>query len=196
MAQIVIKTPEFRMSYPKVFKSELNKLNNTNEFSVIALFRKDDPLTEMKAAAHKACEDKWGMDPKKWPAKLKSPFRDQKEKAKEIEGKIIMPDGHEEGAKFLTLKTRDENGNKPEVYGMDGLRTHDTAVIYAGCWGTAVVNVKAYEKAGNFGVNFYLIGIQKTKEGEPLAGKINPESYFAPVAGATASGGGASSMFD
>lgn len=193
---IVIKTPEFRASYPKVFKSELNKLNNSNEFSVIALFAPGANLSELQAAATQACEEKWGKDQSKWPKNLKNPFRDQKEKGKDIEGKFVLPDGHTAGAKFLTIKTKDSNGNKPEVYDMDGKRTFDESKIYAGVWCKVVCTVKAYEKAGNCGVNFYLVGIQKVKDDTPLAGKVSPESFFTPVEGAEqAQASGAGGLF-
>lgn len=190
------RTPEFRASYPKVFAPELNKLNNTEEYSVVALFPKGQDLSELKKMGTAAIEEKWGKDPSKWPKNLRSPFRKQEEKGKDVDGKFVLPDGHEEGAIFMTFKTAAKNGNKPEIYDMDGKRTHDTSKIYAGCWCWAVVNARAYEKAGNCGVNFYLVGLQKRKDGPPLAGKVNPEQFFEPVAGSASASSGAGGLFD
>jgi len=60
-----VMTPEFRMSFPKLFKAEKNDLNGKMEFSVTALFPKGADLSKLKAAAHAACVKKWGADPKK-----------------------------------------------------------------------------------------------------------------------------------
>lgn len=70
-----VKTPEFRVSYPKVFKPELNTLNGKQEYSVVALFPIGANLTALKKAAQAAVEKEWGTDPTKWPKGLKLPLK-------------------------------------------------------------------------------------------------------------------------
>lgn len=194
---MTLLTPRFRVSYPKVWKPELNDLNGKMEYSVVALFPKDADLSELKDAAVAALEKKYGTDKSKWPPNLRSPFRDQAEKAKNVDGKMVMPAGYEAGATFMTLKSEqkpdvvDENVNYiSPVHGNEN-------EFYAGCWAQASVNPYVYDKKGNKGVNFGLRNIQKVGNDDPLGGRTRPEDDFKPVAGAsTGTKGPATGIFD
>lgn len=175
-------TPEFRASYPKVFKPELNELNKKMEYSVIALFKKGEDLSALKKAAEEVLVENLGADKTKWPKKLKNPFRDQEEKEKDG----VMPVGHEKGAIFLTLKSQ----QKPGVVDANVQPIIDEAEFYAGCYARATVRAGFYDKAGNVGVAFYLQNVQKVKDGEPLSGRAQATSEFAPVEGASTGGTG------
>lgn len=172
-----ILTPKFRVSYPKVFKPEVNKLSGKTEYSVVALFDKDADLKVLKEAAKKAIEEKWGKDPAKHPKNLKSPFRDQAEKAKDVEGKRVLPAGHTEGAIFMNLKTT----KRPGVVDEHVQSIIDESMFYAGCYARASVSCYAYDQAGNRGVSFGLTNIQKVADGEPFSGRPTAEAEFAPV---------------
>lgn len=186
------KTPKFRVSYPSVFKAKLNKLSGKEEFSVVALFAKDADLTELKKAAEAAVVAEWGADPKKWPAKLKTPFRDQAEKMKDG----VMPAGHEAGAIFLTLRSKNRPGvvvsGKNKVTGAPELvPIEEEKDFYAGCYAIASVSVYAYDQAGNRGVSFGLVNLMKVADGDTLsASAAKPSEEFTPIpdieAGATA----------
>lgn len=173
-----VNTPKFRVSYPKVFKAERNKLSGQDEYSVVALFPKGADLTVLKAAAQAAIEKKWGPDKSKWPTNLKSPFRDQAEKAKLDNGKKTLPAGHEEGAIFMNLKSK----KKPAVVDRNVQDILVESDFYGGCWAVASVNAYAYDQAGNRGVSFGLGNIQKVGEGDSFAGRTTPEQDFAPIA--------------
>jgi hypothetical protein len=173
-----INTPKFRVSYPNVFKAKKNDLNGKDEFSVVALFKKGEDLTALKTAAQKAIVDKWGPDKAKWPTNLRSPFRDQGERAKEVDGKRVLPAGHEEGAIFLNLKS----AQRPGVVDQNVQDILDESQFYAGCYARASVNAYAYDQKGNRGVSFGLGNIQKVAEGEPLGNRAKPEQDFAPIA--------------
>lgn len=186
-----VVTPEFRVSFPNVFKSQTNKLSGKEEFSVVALFKKGADLSALKAAALEATEAKWGSDKTKWPKPLRSPFRDQGEKKKEIEGREVLPAGHEEGAIFLNLKS----SQKPGVVDQNVQPILDDKDFYSGCYARASIRAYAYDQAGNRGVSFGLINVQKMKDGDPLGGRSAPEADFAPIAGAE-SGKTAVGLFD
>lgn len=177
-----ITTPEFRVSFPKVFKPELNKLNNKQEFSVVALFPKNADLSALKKAAQEALIEEFGPDKSKWPKNLRSPFRDQGEKVKTDEqtGKEILPPAHEKGAVFMNLKTT----QRPGVVDQNVQPILDETQFYAGCYARAQVRVYTYNQAGNAGVNFGLEHLQKTRDGEPLGGRMRAEDAFSPVEGA------------
>lgn len=169
-----VTTPPFRVSYPNLFQPKKNELNGKDEYSVVALFPKDADLSKLKAAAQDAIVKKWGPDKAKWPQNLRTPFRDQGERAKD--GKL--PGGYEAGAIYLNLKS----SMRPGIVGPDVQPIMDQTEIYAGCWARALVNVYAYDQKGNRGVSFSLQHIQKLKDGDPLGGRMRVEDAFTPVA--------------
>jgi len=173
MANIV--TPKFRVSYPKVFKAEINKLSGKSEYGVVALFDKGADLSALREAIKAAIVEKWGPDASKHPKNLRNPLRDQADKAKDG----IMPDGHVEGAYFLNLKST----QKPGVVDENVQPILDESQFYAGCYARASVSVYAYDQAGNRGVGIGLTNIQKVADGDPFSGRPKPEDSFKPVAG-------------
>jgi hypothetical protein len=173
-----VNTPAFRVGYPNVFKPKKNELNGQNEFSVVALFKKGENLDKLKAVAQEAIVAKWGKDKNQWPTNLRSPFRDQADRAKTIEGKRVLPQGYEDGAIYLNLKSRQApgvvNGNLDAII--------EESEFYAGCFAIASVNAYAYDNKGNRGVSFGLINLQKVKEGDPLGNRTRPTDDFVAVA--------------
>ena len=168
-----VMTPEFRVSYPKVFKAERNEMSGKDEYSVVALFKKGQDITVLKKALEECLTEKFGDDKAKWPKNLKNPFRDQADREKDG----VMPAGYEKGALFITLKST----NKPGVVDASVSLIIDEKDFYAGCFARATVRVGYYDKAGNKGVAFYLQNIQKLRDGEPLSGRASAETEFAPV---------------
>lgn len=169
-----VLTPKFRVSFPNVFKAKVNNLSGEEEFSLVALFPKDADLTFLKAAAKEAIVEKWGADKSKWPKLLRNPLRDQADKMKEG----VLPAGHEEGAMFLNLKTK----QRPGIVNENMEDIIDSSEFYPGCYARASVNAYAYDQKGNRGVAFGLSNIQKMGDGESLGGRSTPEQDFAPVA--------------
>jgi hypothetical protein len=180
-----VLTPKFRVSYPNVLKAKRNELNGKDEYGLVALFPKGCDLTVLKKAAQEAIVAKWGSDNKKWPANLRTPFRDQAEKSKsdEASGKKTLPAGHEEGAIFINLKST----NKPGVVNERNEDIINETDFYAGCWAHATVRAYAYDNKGNRGVSFGLQNIQKVKDGDTLGSRTKAQDDFAPIEGATTS---------
>lgn len=188
-----IMTPQFRVSYPNVFKPKRNELNGKDEYSLVALFPKGADLSGLKKAAQEAIAEKWGPDQKKWPKNLRTPFRNQSEKATvdEATGRTVYPAGMEDGGIFMNLKSNQKPGLVNE-------RVEDIiseTEFYAGCWARATVRAYAYDNKGNCGVSFGLQNIQKMKDGEPLGSRTKPQDDFAPIEGAGEVGKDASSLF-
>lgn len=172
-----VMTPVFRASYPNLFKAKKNELNGKDEYSVVALFKKGEDLSVLMKAAEEALIEKWGADKTKWPQKLKSPFRDQAERGKIVDGKTVLPAGYEAGAIFLTLKST----QRPGVVDQSVQAILDPSAFYAGCFARATVRAATYDQAGNRGVSFYLQNVQLVKAGDPLSGRPQAETEFAPV---------------
>jgi len=172
-----VMTPKFRVSYPKVFKAEVNDLSGKMEFSIVALFKKGEDLANLKKAAEELLVEKLGADKTKWPKGLKSPFRDQADKEKDGN----LPPGHDAGAIFMNLKSQ----QKPGVVDQDVQAIIDESEFYAGCYAQATVRPYYYDQKGNKGVAFGLQNIQKLSDGEPLGGgRVSASNEFAPVANA------------
>lgn len=186
MTDTQVLTPEFRVSYPKVFKAERNDLNGKDEFSLVALFPKGADLSKLKAAAKSACEKKWGTDPKKWPKNLRDPFRKQDDREKEDDdGNAYLPDGYERGAFYLNLKSQ----KRPGLVDAKVQDIIDESDFYGGCYARAQINAFAYEQKGNAGVSFGLNHVQKLRDGDSFGSAVrNASDVFEAVAGE--SGGG------
>ncbi len=174
-----VVTPEFRVAFPNVFRAKRNDLSGKDEYSVVALFKKGENLDALKKAAAAALEKKFGTDKKKWPKNLKTPFRDQADRAKEDEstGKTTLPKGYEEGAVYLNLRTNQQPGllnrNKEEIL--------DQSEFYGGCYAMASINAYAYNQKGNAGVAFGLMHVLKTKDGEPFGVRSKATDDFEAV---------------
>lgn len=205
MSDVVAKviTPEFRVSYPNVFQASKNELNGNMEYSMVAIFPKDADLSALRKAAKEASAKRWGPDESKWPENIRSPFRKCKERWKIENGKQVIPPGYEDGeAVFITMKAYEDN--KPGIVDQNVQDIIEPRMFYAGCYARASVKAKAYPSpkatgpaTANKGIRIELVNVQKTREGEPLAGNSRPTDDFQPVEGAGASGGqGAKGVFD
>jgi hypothetical protein len=172
-------TPEFRVSYPNVFEARLNDQNNKMEYTLVALFKSGEKLDSLKNLVREEATKLWGADSKKWPKKMKSPFRDQAEREKELDdGTMVMPEGYSKGAIFINLKSRQQPGL------IDAKRQPilDPAEFYAGCYARASVTAFAYDVKGNQGVAIWMTNLQKTRDGEPLSGRPKAEDEFSAIA--------------
>jgi len=182
-------TPKFRVSFPYVFKPQVNKLSNKEEYTVMALFPKGTDLSALKTAASEALKEKWGSDQNKWPANLRSPFRDQKE----LKNDGVMPPGTEEGAIFMRFKSK----QKPGVVDANVQPILDPKEFYAGCWAICDFSCYAYDQAGNRGVAFGLNNIQKVADDKPIGTSVSkPEDVFAPITSSNNTSDGATSLFE
>lgn len=175
-------TPKFRVSFPNVFEAKRNELSGKDEFSLVALFEegaeKTPEFKKLIAAVEEAKANKWGADKNKWPKNLRSPFRNQGEKAKEgDDGEMFLPPGHVDGAVFLNLKSQ----QRPQVVDQSMNEIIDKNEFYPGCWARASVSVYAYDQAGNKGVSLGLKNIQKVADGEPFGGRTRATDDFSPV---------------
>lgn len=185
-----VVTPKFRVSFPNIFKARLNKLNGKEEFGCVALFAKGENLKALEAEVLRAIKEKWGTNavvnktpqgtyaltvPGKGSHAFRMPFRDQGERDKgEGQG---LPQGYEEGAKFINLKSN----QKPGLVDQKNQEIMQETDFYAGCYAKAAVNAYGYDQQGNKGVAFGLQAIQKVADGEPLGNRVRPQDAFQPI---------------
>ena len=160
-----VMTPEFRVSFPAVFKPKRQKGDATSEpkYGLTMLFPKGADLSKLKRAAEEAVKEKWGDKP---PKNLRSPFRDQGEKEYE---------GYEEGAVFVSASSK----QKPGLVDRQRQDIIDETEFYPGCYARATLRAFAYDNNGNKGVAFGLNNVQKLRDGDPLGGRTRAQDDFA-----------------
>lgn len=175
-----VMTPEFRVSFPNVFKPRKANESAEPKYSISMLFRIGADIAKLKAAAQVAAREKWGD---KLPKNLKLPFLDQGD---------FDYEGYEQGATLI----RANSNHKPGLVDSNVQTIIDESEFYPGCYARATVRAFGYDVAGNRGISFGLQNVQKLREGEPLGGHTKPEDEFAPVADANIGKNSADSLFD
>lgn len=58
----------------------------------------------------------------------------------------------------------------------------DPTLVYSGMWGNVNVSFFPYNSNGKKGIGCGLNGVQKTRDGEPLSGRVTAQEAFQPVA--------------
>lgn len=164
-----IMTPEFRVSFPNIFKpGKVLQAGAEPKYGLTMLFPKGADLAKLRKAAEEAAVEKWGAG--KVPKGLRSPFRDQSEKEFE---------GYEAGAVFINATSK----QRPGLVDAQVQEIIEERDFYPGCYARATVRAFAYDQAGNKGVAFGLQNVQKTRDGDPLGGRTRPSDDFEPVGG-------------
>lgn len=178
-----ILTPEFRVSYPHIFKAQaMPGTNNPPKYSITMLFPKDTDLTSLKAAMTNAKVARFGADSSKWP-KVKSAVSDGDGEA----GRSKKTNDPLEGyAGHWVVKASTNEDQKPGLVDESVKAIIEPAKFYAGCYARAYIFAYVWEfpkGSGKFGMGFILDHVQKLRDGKSFAGKKPAEQVFDPVAG-------------
>lgn len=154
-----VRTPEFRVSFPKLFKAE-SYGDQDPKFEITMLFDKKTNLDVLHEAVRQASIEKWGENEKKWP-KRHLPFRKGEEKS-DLEG---YP-----GSIFVIAKSQEKY--PPVVMLRDKTRlTKESKDFSAGDYAEAVIKAYAYENEFKTGVSFDLRAVRKLRDGEAFGGR-------------------------
>jgi len=161
-------TPKFRASYPKIFKPEAFGAQ-APKYSIVMLFPKSADLTALKGAIKAAMIEKFGADPKKWPAGWLNPIKDGDEKADQA--------GY---AGNWVVNASSNEKYRPGVVDRDGKSpiTEEDQSFYAGCYARAQVFASGYDYLGKKGVTLRLQNVQKLADGERFSGRKGPSDVF------------------
>lgn len=160
-----VVTPQFRVSFPHVFKPHAFDDKQKAKYSIVMLFDKTHNISALKQAADAAAVEKWGADKTKWPKNLRSPFRDGNEKS-DLAGYA--------GTIFVSASTE----RKPGLINRDKVAIELEEDFYGGCYARAEIVAFAYDNMGNKGVSFALNNIQKIKDGDAFSGRKAAEVVF------------------
>lgn len=163
-----LRTCPARLSYPNIWEKAAGEDGFQAKFGATLLFPVGADLTLLKEAAKHTAVEKFGA--KAGSMSLKSPFRDQGEKADKL--------GYTKGGVFF----RANSDIQPGVLGPDGRPLAKQSDLYAGCWVVATVRPFAYDAKGNKGISFGLQNIAKIADDESFGGTpANPNDEFGDV---------------
>lgn len=166
-------TPQFRVSYPYMFRPQKPmEAGKEPSYSITMLFKKGEDLSALKKDVVACIVEKFGPDQNAWP-KMKLPFRDQGDKQSE---------GYEKGAVFITATSK----KKPGLLDANAQPILNESEFYAGCFAHATVRAFYYDKGVNKGVAFGLQNVQKVSDGPPLSSRPPAEEEFKPIGGGEA----------
>lgn len=158
-------TPEFRVSFPSVFKPVVDDQGN-EVYSVTMLWLKNQDMTWLKKLIDEAVAAKWPNLATR-PKNLTLPLRDGEEKS-HLDGYM--------GHWFATARKRKL---APNVVDSQRQPILSEGEFYAGCFAVASIDVYAYDNPKKKGVSIGLYNIMKTRDGEPFAASNRPaESDF------------------
>ncbi len=161
-ASPLIKTPEFRLSYPHIFKPTSFE-GQDPKYTVTMLFPKTTDISALKEAAQAAVIKSW-PDEAKRPQNLRHPFRDGDAEKPGVEGYI--------GAIFVKASS----SRRFPVFDRNNQPIQDESLIFAGCYCRAVLSVYTYNKMGNVGVGFGINGLQYVRTGDAFDGSPSEET--------------------
>lgn len=215
-----LRTLEFRVSYPHVFKARAAKAGDIEKFSISMVFRvAENPdasaripgeaivsIDALKALVRAAIVKKFGEDQSKWPTKVaidpttNAPMLDANGQPKKILAlRLPYQNGNLKGFDAGTVVASASSKEKPGLVDQARKDIVNPNDFYAGCYARATVDAYYYDNKGNQGIALGLKNIQKVRDGEPLGNRRKPTDDFdaiAPAPGPTAvSGTSAASDF-
>lgn len=162
--KIVLKN--VRVSYLNVFKPRAMQEGQEPKFSAQIIMDKNHPqLKEFNAAVLEVAKEKFSklIVGNKIPSKLKTPLRDGDEEYTAAEDLAVY------GGKYFFNAN---NTRRPVT--IDRLKNQiaeEDNVLYSGCYCNVIVELFAYDTAGNKGVAASLGGVQFIRDGEALGGR-------------------------
>lgn len=164
-------TPEFRVSFPHVFKPSAMK-GAKPKYSIVMLFNKKQDLTPIKDAIRNAKIAAFGSNQKDWPKDLMSPVTD---------GDSVKLSKHEGYKGHWAIKASSMEENRPGVVNEEVEEIVNPADFYPGCFARAQVFARVWEFGGKQGIHFILDHVQKTKDGKSLTSRKSASEVFNPI---------------
>ncbi len=173
-----MKTPKGRLAFTQNVFQKGGMEGAEPKYRCTIIFEPGSDLTELKQLAGKAAFEKWGD---KKPSNFRSPFRTGPSRRRD-DG--TYPDGFREDTIDITATSTRRpvvlDANREEI-------TESSDELYGGCYGKLIVTAFAYDKGGNKGVSFGLLGVQKLEDGAAFGGTRAQVTDFdgpaAPAAG-------------
>jgi hypothetical protein len=168
-----VTTGEVRISYEHLLKPYANQPGQEEKYSVTLLIPKSDIATKQRvdaaiqAAIAEGVTNRWnGARPPQPPTPM-------------YDGDGLRPSGEAFGPEchghwVMTASSKQQ----PEVVDMAGNPVFNASEIYSGMFARIFLNFFAYNAAGKKGIGCGLGPVQKTRDGEPLGGRVSAADAF------------------
>lgn len=174
-----VTTNEVRISYEHLLQAYANQPGADPKFSATLLIPKTDIATKQRidaaiqAAAQEGMASRWGGIR---PPQLPTPVWD---------GDGVRQNGEAFGPEckghwVMTASSK----QRPEIVDHNLNPVIDATEIYSGMFAKVNVNFFAYFSNGKKGIGCGLGPVQKTRDGEPLGGRVSAAEAFGGAAGA------------
>jgi len=169
----MVTTGEVRISYEHLMKPYANQPGAEEKYSATLLIPKSDVATKQRidaaiqAAVQEGINSKWnGVR----PPQVAIPIYD---------GDGVRPNGEPFGPEckghwVMTASSK----LRPEVVDLNLNPIIDATEVYSGMYARVNINFFPYNSAGKRGVGCGLGPVQKTRDGEPLGGRISAADAF------------------
>lgn len=176
MNNTTVVTGEARLSYVHLLKPYAHKPGQEEKYQVTVLIPKTDTDTlarlnaAIEATKERGVAEKWGGV---MPPIVATPLYDG-DGVRPSDG---MPFGEEcKGCWVFTASAKADY--PPEVVDMNSNPIIQASEVYSGMYGRVVVNMYPYNHSGKKGIGFGLGPVQKTRDGEALAGGMTASQAF------------------
>lgn len=181
-----LTTPEFRVSYPHVFKPNRVKPDDDAKYSITMLFPKGIKLIglapakveggprekrSIKEVITNAKIAKFGPE-EDWPENIEEPVTDGDDP------KYANKEGYK-GHWVMKATTNEEY--PPGVYGPDLKPLTEANQLQPGCYAYAFIYAHVWEYMNKQGVRFILDHVQKSRDGKSFGNRKSVEQVFSPI---------------
>jgi hypothetical protein len=156
-------TPEFRVSFPKLFEPDDN-----GKYGLSMIFDNDVNFSVLEIAVETKKKETW---PKGTKGTYSGPILDGNEsqaQREELTDKFYI---NGKAGKY-----------RPGVVDQNLQEITDEAEFYPGCWARAVITVYSWTYMGKCGVSVNVRNVQKIRDDEPLISRVKAEDEFSNVA--------------
>lgn len=157
-------TPEFRVSFPHVLEKDKN-----DKYGLAMIFDKATvDFENLLEAVEAKIEEKWGA---KRPKQLLLPV---------LDGDASDRDEYQ-GKRYINGKC---GKYRPGLIDVNKNPIEDPEEFYPGCWARATITLYAWDnpEVGKKGISVNVKNIMKTRDDEPLIGRVKAEDDFDGVA--------------
>ncbi len=172
--QKTIVLPPGRLSYPRLFEKD----QKSGKFQATIIWPEGTDLSALEAAIEEVATEKW---PKKRPANLRIPLKDNEEKISAETGERVA--GYENPGRFMMFWTR----TRPKVVGKEVDADTGKLIeltedeVYAGCWVKVSARIYAFHNKEHKTNDVIggLCNVQFFKDDESFGGTVsNPDEDF------------------
>jgi hypothetical protein len=159
-------TPHGRISFPHLFEKGTKPDGTVGNYSCGLLIPKTVDISAMLKSLENVAIEAFGKQFKTLDALKHPPVRDGDKMAAEKAAQD--KDGALYKGHWYISPTSDRMPGVVDRDGKTGLSDKDD--VYGGCWARFFVQPASYNFAGNWGVKFYLQGVQKVKDDSRFGG--------------------------